>query len=44
MGLGDVDNMKNQFWVVGCGLGWTVKKKGLGQLSATFVARFFKFS
>jgi hypothetical protein len=19
--------MKNQFWAVGCGLGWTVKKK-----------------
>jgi hypothetical protein len=20
-------NMKNQFWALGCGLGWTVKKK-----------------
>ena len=20
-------NMKNQFWAVGCGLGWTMKKK-----------------
>ena len=25
-------NMKNQFWAVGCGLGWTVEKKGLGRL------------
>jgi hypothetical protein len=32
--------MKNQFWAVGCELGWTVRKKGLGQLLATFEARF----
>ena len=30
-------------WAVGCGLGWTVKKKGLGQLWATFEARFLSF-
>ena len=29
---------------MGCGLGWTVGKKGLGQLWATFEARFFSFS
>jgi hypothetical protein len=33
----------NQFWAVGRGLGWTVKKKGLGRLWATFEARFFTF-
>ena len=27
--------MKNKFWAVGCGLGWTVKKKGLGRFAAT---------
>ena len=31
-------------WAVGCGLDWTVGKKGLGQLWATFEARFFNFS
>ena len=36
--------MENQFWAVGCGLGWTVGKKGLGQLWATFEACFFTFS
>ena len=36
-------NMKNQFWAVGCRLGWTVKKKGLGRLWATFEAHFFTF-
>ena len=25
--MGHIYNMKNQFWAVGCGLGWTVKKK-----------------
>ena len=35
--------LKNQFWSVGCGLGWTVGKKGLGRLWATFEARFFQF-
>ena len=25
--LGHIYVMKNQFWTVGCGLGWTVKKK-----------------
>ena len=34
--------MKNKFWAVGCGLGWTVGKKGLGQLWATFEASFFR--
>ena len=27
MSLGHIYNMKNQFWAVDCGLGWTVKKK-----------------
>ena len=36
--------MENQFWAVGCGLGWTVGKKGLGRLWATFEACFFTFS
>ena len=36
--------MENQFWAVGCGMGWTVGKKGLGRLWATFEARFFTFS
>jgi hypothetical protein len=35
--------MKNQFWAVGCGLGWTVKLKGLGRLSTTFDAVFYFF-
>jgi hypothetical protein len=25
--LGHIYDMKNQFWAVGCGLGWKVKKK-----------------
>ena len=25
--MGHIYNMKNQFWAVGCRLGWTVKKK-----------------
>ena len=25
--MGHIYNMKNQFWAVGCGLGWTEKKK-----------------
>ena len=25
--MGHIYNMKNQFWAVGCELGWTVKKK-----------------
>ena len=29
--------------ILGCGLGWTVGKKGLGRLWATFEARFFTF-
>ena len=28
--------LRNQFWAVSCGLGWTVKYKGLGRLWATF--------
>ena len=35
--------MENQFWAVGCGLGWTVGKKGLGRLWVTFEACFFHF-
>ena len=33
-----------KIWAVGCGLGWTVLKKGLGRLWATFLACFFTFS
>ena len=36
--------MENQFWAVCCGLGWTMWKKGLGWLWATFEACFFTFS
>ena len=35
--------MGNQFWAVGCGLGCTVGKRGLGRFWATFFGRFFQF-
>ena len=33
-------NMKNQFWALGCGLGWTVKKK-FGPIMSNFLGLFF---
>ena len=42
--------MKNQFWAVGCGLGWTVKKKRVvpimrdGDISWTMTSRGHYFS
>ena len=36
--------MENRFWAVGCGLGWTVGKRGLGWFWATFLGGFFNFS
>jgi hypothetical protein len=36
--------MKNQFWAVGCGLGWTVKKKVWADYEQHLRPVFFKFS
>ena len=36
--------MENQFWAVGCCLGWTVGKRGLGRFCVTFFGGFFNFS
>ena len=32
-------NMKNQFWAVGCGLGWTVKKRVWADYSVDSIKR-----
>ena len=39
--LGHIYNMKNQFWAVAYGVGWTVKKKGFLSFHGQFFFFFF---